>query len=106
MDKVIKGKWVEALRSKKYRQTQGGLCLKHNKRNSYCCLGVLARVQGATFNEYGVPTLQGELVGTAGKLGPALFAGIGREAINHLIYMNDSLDKSFSEISNYIEKEL
>jgi hypothetical protein len=40
MDKEIKGKWVEALRSGKYKQCQG--ILKRN--DEYCCLGVLCDI--------------------------------------------------------------
>lgn len=39
MNKEIKKKWIEALRSGEYRQGRGMLCsLDHHK---YCCLGVL-----------------------------------------------------------------
>lgn len=43
MKKIVKKKWLEALRSGKYRQTQGALCTYSysGKRRQYCCLGVL-----------------------------------------------------------------
>lgn len=37
MKKEIKEKWIDALRSGEYTQTQGSL----RKENGYCCLGVL-----------------------------------------------------------------
>ena len=38
MNKDIKKKWVDALRSGEYKQGQGRL---KNEKNEYCCLGVL-----------------------------------------------------------------
>ena len=35
-------KWIKALRSGKYKQTKDTLC--NDKRNSFCCLGVLCDV--------------------------------------------------------------
>jgi hypothetical protein len=48
VDKAIKEKWLEALRSGKYKQTRGAL-RRPAKNNSdwpggYCCLGVLCKV--------------------------------------------------------------
>jgi hypothetical protein len=40
MDKEIKQKWVEALRSGKYKQGEGAL----KRGNKYCCLGVLCSI--------------------------------------------------------------
>lgn len=48
MDAKMKKKWVEALRSGKYRQGRGRL-VKKKSRNSeyqYCCLGILLLVNG------------------------------------------------------------
>lgn len=41
MDKEIKAKWVEALRSGKYKQERRAL---HPTADSFCCLGVLCDV--------------------------------------------------------------
>lgn len=40
MEKAVKDKWLEALRSGEYRQTQEVLCDQHGM----CCLGVLLHV--------------------------------------------------------------
>ena len=40
MREYVKNKWVEALRSGKYKQGRGQL----NSENRYCCLGVLCEV--------------------------------------------------------------
>jgi hypothetical protein len=38
-------KWVNALESGKYRQCTHQLCAPYNKKLSYCCLGVLSKIQ-------------------------------------------------------------
>lgn len=43
MDKEWKKKWLEALRSGKYKQGQNEL---RSKDNSFCCLGVLCDIAG------------------------------------------------------------
>lgn len=40
-----RNKWLEALRSGKYRRTTGTLCETKNKQLCYCCLGVLSKTQ-------------------------------------------------------------
>lgn len=42
MPKELKAKWIEALRSGKYKQTIGTLC----DERGHCCLGVLMEVAG------------------------------------------------------------
>lgn len=39
-------KWIDALEGGKYRQCVGTLCETNNKKLTYCCLGVLSKVQG------------------------------------------------------------
>jgi hypothetical protein len=48
MNQDVKTKWVEALRSGKYRQAQGGLYVTPAKEFTpeMCCLGVLCEVMG------------------------------------------------------------
>lgn len=50
MDKKLKTKWVNALRSGRYKQDQG--CLKV-RGGGYCCLGVLAVVSGKALSTHG-----------------------------------------------------
>ncbi len=38
-------KWVNALESGEYRQCTQQLCAPRNKKLSYCCLGVLSKIQ-------------------------------------------------------------
>ena len=44
MNPKIKNKWINALMSGKFRQTQGTLREKGNKCVKYCCLGVLTKL--------------------------------------------------------------
>jgi hypothetical protein len=46
-EQEIKTKWLEALRSGKYRQVQGTLKgITEDGQEGYCCLGVLLSIQG------------------------------------------------------------
>ena len=105
MDKQLKKEWLKALRSGKYRQADGALCITRNKRNSYCCLGVLARVAGAKFHGR-VPYLDGIQIGGGDQeyLTPG-FAGLNPRTQETLGSMNDEGHK-FSEIADWIEKNL
>lgn len=44
MNEQIKTRWVEALRSKKYKQGTGYLHNRSNEQDYYCCLGVLCEL--------------------------------------------------------------
>ncbi len=114
MDKQLKTKWLKALRSGRYKQGMG--CLK-NVNGEYCCLGVLARIQGARFNAEGEPIIKGEAAGS--PVGPISFlktafaGGLAYKTQNNLANMNDGAAKfshkgqaSFEEIAKYISKHL
>ena len=69
---TVKRKWLAALRSGKYKQ---GDSLMYNKNdNSYCCLGVLCEIEGATTKQMHKAQLPAdigmfkELVPTASEL--------------------------------------
>lgn len=95
MDIDLKAKWVAALRSGTYQQTQ------HQLKDDvgFCCLGVLCDIQGADFDairkEYGTLSLSAN---------PAkYFSGVPHT--EKLSTMNDE-GVSFSEIAGYIEENL
>lgn len=110
MDKTLKRKWIKALRSGKYRQGQGELYSK----GKYCCLGVLARIQGcSTTKLLHHDDMTKPPVGFGGRL--------GSNTRDTLIEMNDGrmyrdpntgaltdgIDKkSFKEIAAFIEANL
>ena len=98
--KSIKDKWVKALRSGEFNQTDGTLRRDHGDGSvGYCCLGVLREVvdpndQRSKDNEGGL--LNSVQLGTY---------GLDRRAQSKLADMNDA-GSSFDEIADYIEKRL
>lgn len=114
MKKEWADKWVEALRSGEY--AQGRMALRTH--SSYCCLGVLCDIAGATFEPSDIPeppglykaALDGEidyfaLPNTVQSLTGMRTSG-GRFSLdeNSLAELNDS-GESFDEIANIIERE-
>lgn len=82
-------KWIEALRSGKYKQGKGQL--KQDDR--YCCLGVLQEITNCDL----------DLRNQTEKLSYDFLYG-GHQ--NLLIEMNDCRNKNFNEIADWIEKHL
>lgn len=115
MDQKIKSKWVRALRSGKFKQGDGKL---YHKR-TYCCLGVLARVQGAVPHK-GVLKLAGKDVRKNADdqdareefLARRYAAGLHGNTQSRLSKMNDGSGKyyvyrqTFEQIADYIDKRL
>lgn len=107
MDADIKTKWVEALRSGDYTQ---GKSVLQNCNGDNCCLGVLARVNGApmetinNYNEFSIP-VGSEIMGFTSMV-PAGYCGLSDDDITELIMQNDVQRKSFEEIAKYIEENL
>lgn len=101
MDAEIKRKWVEALRSGKYKQTSKYL----HRHGAYCCLGVLCIVTGTPINKKGTGAGGAEDYVIVHQL-------LGRgeahsqEVSKDLWLLNDRDDKSFAEIADYIEANL
>lgn len=117
MDKQIKARWVEALRSGSYAQGRHTL---RSPRDTYCCLGVLC--------DLAVRDGEGEWFDLATELqdGPHWhvkdgahgfsqtglprhimnWAGVRPAKQDTLIQMNDQEGSSFEEIAQYIEEEL
>ena len=108
MNPEIKAKWVEALRSGRYRQGKSVLCRPSTTGElHYCCLGVLGEEMGllskqghcdwkswgAEGNLGSIPDNDAEELGLDGKQSP-------------LIGMNDREGKSFNEIADWIEVNL
>ena len=98
MKTEVKKKWLKALRSGKYKQ--GRKQLQDNA--GYCCLGVLACIadpHGTTWEaadgSFGYYKNQRALVGH-----------IPNNAITDLIGLNDTEGKTFSQIANWISKNV
>lgn len=105
----FKKKWIEALRSDKFKQGTGEL---HSKsRDKYCCLGVACRIvhprkdfKGAAsictyeIKNINVPNvIKGDNSSMSFEYNPV---------VDKLIHMNDILGKDFNKIANWIEKNL
>lgn len=107
-----KTKWIRALVSGKYRQTTGRLYItkKEYKGRSkgYCCLGVLARIQGVKWEhaEDGY-TNSMKPVGNdqMAYLDAKFSCGLSQEDQSVLASMNDD-KKSFKEIAAWIKKNV
>ena len=90
MDAELKQKWVAALRSGEYKQCQRVL----HDGVGYCCIGVLEAISGLAPEKNAV--MIGE--GIVDRIG-----GVNYKSA--LVSLNDN-GKSFSEIADYIEKNL
>ncbi len=92
----VKRKWVEALRSGKFKQGKGQLYI--TKDNSYCCLGVFCKINDLPY-----------------KYPQLTKYGISTDIQNDLFDLNDNRSndkgeeigsKSFEFIADYIEEKL
>ncbi len=79
-------KWINALKSDRYKQTQG--ILNNNTENTYCCLGVYSkcnRVYEGTCLEY------------------PKYDEVCEVLQNKLVNLNDKERKNFKEIASFIK---
>ena len=101
MKTAIKDKWVKALRSGEYAQGKGHFVTAGKKYDSFCCLGVLADIQGAEW-EMNSHERGYEIDGKAYSTGHYVPNGPSKQAQTDLADMNDSGD-SFHAIAKYIK---
>lgn len=104
MDIQFAKKWVEALRSDKYGQTQGALY-----DGSYCCLGVAAclitgRTGSAAIKYAGNRESEDFARGTILGVKAAKLVGLTNDEQSKLAQLNDD-GKSFRQIASFIERE-
>ena len=111
-----KDDWLAALRSGEYKQCTGSL----KKDDGYCCLGVLGEVtEGFEFEKTKQKTKAGtrsnyfltfpesecEIKGSwTGLLNSPLYLGDTNQS--YLMGMNDSEDKNFNQIADWVEKNI
>lgn len=109
MKKNVARRWVNALRSGKYKKTTGFLKQKdENENESYCVLGVLCDL----YKKDGKPLSEKEdgfeeAIAFAGEtqIPPKKvlrWAGLGELEAEVIADLNDD-NKSFKQIANYIE---
>lgn len=107
MDEKAKDKWIAALRSGKYEQTDGSLRAGSVAgRECFCCLGVLADVMGANWRENEIDGCQLE-ASDESLLSDEAAEKFGLTYKNQevLAKMNDQ-GCAFPIIADYIEKNL
>ena len=109
--KVLKQKWVAALRSGEFKQSQFRLFNTHDR--GYCCLGVLAVQLGATLDKEGNLRVNNNHMGCNGLeyLREECAGGLNREIQQQLSEMNDATESrkhryNFNQIANWIEVNL
>jgi hypothetical protein len=116
MNTEIKAKWLEALRSGKYKQAQRALCeLNADGSKSYCCLGVLCdivapedwagpeKMQMSDGSHYFIRHLSHtQMPASMIHTQASLHGG----AADKLAQMNDEEQLSFAEIADWIEVNL
>lgn len=109
MNKEIKEKWVQALRSGEYKQGKFALC----SSNSYCCLGVLCDLHSKQHNLHWEKKSDytNIYLGHACSLPKDVYKWAEIDfcpSINEipLMTINDVEGKNFNEIADLIEKYL
>ena len=91
-------KWVEALRSGKYKQ--GGGYMYEPIDNTYCCVGVLYVVAGCPIQK-----ISDAHVPNSSIIGEVPFFQAMHKTVDTTFYqMNDYLGLSFNQIADVIEK--
>ena len=109
MTPELKQKWVDALRSGKYRQGREYLHRKRDSEDTYCCLGVLHDVSGGEWAEIincYVAIFPDGTASTATLIGQLEKIDLSLFSHNTLWKMNDDYGNSFNEIANWIEKNI
>lgn len=97
MEASLKAKWIEALRSGKYKQ--GRLALR-TRNDHFCCLGVLCDVSGVSEWKENGPCYSYD--GASSLLPPLLRNQLTREARHALMERNDYSGMSFPDIADWI----
>jgi len=105
MDKKLKAKWLNALRSGKYKQGDAQLC---DLEGRFCCLGVLALIQGCPAD-----AITGAVTSTLPR---GYNAGLSNRDRSKLAAMNDGSwepksrtmyeHHTFKKIADHIEANL
>lgn len=115
MNPEVKAKWVEALRSGRYRQCRSYL----RADDAFCCLGVLCDISGlAEWDQPGTAahTAPGMYLGAETTLPTAVMAWSGLRRDNPEVVLSDGAPytladlndegTSFKEIADVIERQL
>ena len=101
MTKEQATKWVKALRSGKYKQ---GKSFLYSPNDTYCCLGVLAKINGGAVTKdcFGFMEVLGSETYGLRDIAGAVY-GEGKLEYGSLATANDH-GMSFAEIADWIEE--
>lgn len=103
LDPEFKAKWIAALRSGEYKQGTGWMY----KDGKYCCLGVASELCGVPAKGKVIILDEGYTEDEIRKIPQPLRGKSGtNDVVKSLTNLNDVQQKSFSEIADYIEKNL
>ena len=111
----VKTRWIRALRSDKYKQTTS--ILRDGPGEGYCCLGVLCDIidpegWGAESDDYDYEdyeskwTYKGDVEEDTLPVSLRKRLNIENQHVETLINMNDTENKSFTEIADWIQENL
>ena len=106
MDKAVKKAWVAELRSGDYKQGQFQL---RDGDNEFCCLGVLCNVHAQNNPEFAKTQTDPEGYDRYFDLPSPMvltWAKLPAYAVKKLAEMNDKEGKTFSEIADWIVKNV
>lgn len=117
MSPAVKRRWVHALRTTRRKQGYGAMHSVHggNGKHYYCPLGILCETEGLKSKRIGVLFINDYKYyykGSTQPLGaipPYAFRkkiGLSLNATSKIVDLNDSQNKSFKEIADWIEKKL
>lgn len=105
-----RAKWLDGLRSRKYRQGTGALVTKYGE---YCCLGVAAKVCNLELDDTGfwIENVNGDRYNVNDLLPVETFSdlfgvdeGSAGVMIERGVNMNDNERASFRHIAGFMEK--
>jgi hypothetical protein len=115
MKQEIKERWINALRSGDYKQGSGAL----RKADNYCCLGVLCDIIKDDINLEWTRQVQDTVYvmdNVPGELPVSVYDYVGLDYPSPSVYyaaeettlirLNDTINLSFSQIADLIDKQL
>lgn len=100
MNPEVKAKWLEALRSGKYKQGKEFL----KRGNKFCCLGVLCDISGLDYGHHDTELLPLNIAEYAEL--PESPDVIVNGKHQELVILNDGKGYGFKRLANLIEKYL
>jgi hypothetical protein len=107
MKSKLKADWIAALRSGNYKQAKHAL----TNGEGFCCLGVLCEVETLdkkfqADGEFWSYVFEGEEYEENIEGGFQNEVGLSNDQIDQLVIMNDTYDKNFNEIADWIEENV